>query len=253
MQVAERGRDLDKLFEASPLAIFALNADLTVRMWNPAAEREFGWADHEVCGRPLPILPGNLAEQLFMTGNLEGGKRHTKIQVCRKDGRFAIAEIATAPLLNGDLEIDGVMAIVVALTDRTRVADEVLVHEHDLLSVLMESIPDTIYFKDTASRFVRINKAQANSLGVENPEDAVGKTDFDFFASDHSQDAFEDEQRIVNTLEPVISKRERIRMADGQFRWVTATKVPMVNRHGGVTGIAGISEISLTWSRPRNN
>jgi PAS domain S-box-containing protein len=133
------------------------------------------------------------------------------------------------------------MAIVADLTDRTRVADEVLVHEHDLLAVLMESIPDAIYFKDTASRFVRINKAQARSLGVENPEDAVGKTDFDFFASDHSQDAFEDEQRIVNTMEPVVSKRERIRMPDGQFRWVTATKVPMVNRHGGVTGIAGIS------------
>jgi len=146
--------------------------------------------------------------------------------VLRKNGSYAIAEISTAPLFNAENETDGIMAMVAGLTERTTIADEALVHEYDLLAVLMESIPDTIYFKDTASRFIRINQAQARNLGVRTPEDAVGKTDFDFFAIDHAQEAFGDEQRIVSTLEPIISKRERIRVADGRIRYVTATKFP---------------------------
>src|SRR5262245_41094283 len=52
--------------------------------------------------------------------------------------------------------------------------------DNDLLQILMERIPDTIYFKDTTGRFLRVNRAQAEVMGLRRPEDAVGKTDFDF-------------------------------------------------------------------------
>ena len=59
--------------------------------------------------------------------------------------------------------------------------DDILLKERDLLQALMDNIPDIIYFKDTKSRFTRINKAQAKFLGVKNPSEAIGKTDFDYF------------------------------------------------------------------------
>lgn len=241
MPVAEQTPELAALFQAAPLPIFVMDTDWLVRMWNPAAERDFGWLAHEVLGRPLPIIAaGNRAAQL-VTEAIEQGTRLTSIQVCRKDGSNALAEISLAPLFDSENEPDGVMAIVSSLTERTADNAEVTVDENDLLAALMESIPDTIYFKDTASRFVRINKSQAQNLGVETPADAVGKTDFDFFSPEHAQDAFADEQRIVDTREPVVSKREKIRLANGHYRYCTSTKVPMVNELGQVTGIAGIS------------
>ena len=118
---------------------------------------------------------------------------------------------------------------------------EALGFEHDLLHVLIESIPDTIYFKDTASRFIKVNEAQAKMLGLQTPEEAIGKSDFDFFTREHAQEAFEDEQQLIRTRQPILDKVERIRRADGQVCWVSATKVPMVNKHGQVTGIAGMS------------
>jgi len=120
-------------------------------------------------------------------------------------------------------------------------AEETLAHERDLLHALMDNIPDSIYFKDVASRFTRINRAQARILGVEEPKDAIGKTDFDFFTPEHARDAYADEQNIVKSGQPLISKVEKIRRADGQFRWVSATKVPIMDKEGRVTGTVGIS------------
>lgn len=107
--------------------------------------------------------------------------------------------------------------------------------------VLIETIPDTIYFKDKQSRFTLINHAQKKNIGVEKPEDAYGKTDFDFFAPDHARAAFEDEQRIIKDGRPLINKRECICRADGTYRWVLATKVPVSDDDGEIIGIAGIS------------
>jgi len=116
-----------------------------------------------------------------------------------------------------------------------------LAHEQLLLRMLMDNVPDTIYFKDMQSRFTRINRSQAEVLGLQSPEQAIGKSDADFFTAEHAQAAVADERRILESGHGLISKTERIRRADGQFRWVTATKVPLRDAGGNVVGLVGIS------------
>src|SRR5659263_710627 len=78
------------------------------------------------------------------------------------------------------------------ITVRNR-AEEALVQEQYLMHTLMDNLPDHIYFKDRESRFIRINKSMAKFLGLNDPEQAVGKTDGDFFTSEHAQQAYSDE------------------------------------------------------------
>jgi len=127
-----------------------------------------------------------------------------------------------------------------AISERNQM-ERVLAHESSLLHSLMDNIPDTIYFKDRQSRFTRIDRAQAQILGVACPEDAIGKTDADFFTPEHARAALEDEQRLLQTGEPLVGKMEKIRHADGKFRWVTATKVPVRDKQGQIVGLVGIS------------
>ena len=116
-----------------------------------------------------------------------------------------------------------------------------LAHEQLLLRMLMDNMPDTIYFKDEQSRFTRVNRAQAEVLGLKSPDQAIGKSDSDFFPAEQAQAALADERRILESGHGLIAKTERIRSADGQFRWVTATKVPLRDNHGSVVGLVGIS------------
>jgi two-component system sensor histidine kinase/response regulator len=109
-----------------------------------------------------------------------------------------------------------------------------------LLQFLMDNITDTIYFKDIESKFVRINKAQANLIGAKSPEDAIGKTDFDFFNIEHSKKAFSEERRIISDTKP-INSLEYVGTKDGKYRWLNSSKVPIFDNSGQIIGIAGIT------------
>ena len=85
-----------------------------------------------------------------------------------------------------------------------------LAHERDLLRVLLDNVPDTIYFKDTDSRFIRVNRAQCVLLGIATEDEAVGRSDFDFFDEATARRAFEDEREIVRSGMPLVSKVERV-------------------------------------------
>ena len=124
---------------------------------------------------------------------------------------------------------------------RLRQAEAALKDERALFNDLASTIPDHIYFKDLDSRFVRINDAMARLFGLQHAEEAVGKTDFDFFGEEHARQAYIGEQAVMRTGTPIIDLEEKETWPDGRITWVTTTKVPQRNADGAVTGLIGIS------------
>ena len=110
-----------------------------------------------------------------------------------------------------------------------------------LFKALMDNIPDGIYLKDLKSRFLIINKACAERHGFISPEEAIGKTDFDFFSEEHAGQAFEDEQNIIKTGKPLINLEEKETHVDKEDRWVSTTKIPIFNKKGSMIGTFGIT------------
>lgn len=106
-------------------------------------------------------------------------------------------------------------------TSRQRHLDK----EQGMLKALIDNIPDTIYFKDLESKFTRVNKAQAKLLGLKHPDDAIGKSDFDFF--EHAQKAYEVEQEIIRTRTPVTNQVHKVER-QGKVRFLSDTKIPLI-------------------------
>jgi PAS domain S-box-containing protein len=120
-------------------------------------------------------------------------------------------------------------------------AEEVLADEHEQLQAILNNIPDRIYFKDAQSRFLRLSKALAQRLGVENPEEAIGKTDFDFHLPEKAQEFYEDEQRVIRMGQPLVNKVEKQILRTGEIAWASTTKMPMRDRTGKIVGVVGIN------------
>jgi two-component system sensor histidine kinase/response regulator len=172
---------------------------------------------------------------------LESGIEYqSDYRIVRTDGTIRWTWSKGKVIRNNDGNPIRMIGITHDITEQ-KIAEERLSFERDLLETLMDNIPDMIYFKDPESRFTRINQAQARVLGLKDQDEAIGKSDADFFTNKHASDAFEDEQRIMRTKTPLINKLEEIRRSDGQFRWVSSTKVPIVDKEGNVSGLVGIS------------
>ncbi len=113
--------------------------------------------------------------------------------------------------------------------------------ESTLMDHLMHHIKDNLYFMDREGHIVLISDAGAHWLGFNTPEEVIGKTDLDIFTDEHGQEAYEDEQRIMRTGQPIIGKEEKETWADGRETWVSTTKMPLYDAQGNTIGTFGIS------------
>jgi two-component system sensor histidine kinase/response regulator len=113
--------------------------------------------------------------------------------------------------------------------------------EQYLLNILLDNVPDYVYFKDTKSCFIRTSKAHTKSFGLSDPAQVIGKSDFDFFTEEHARQAYEDEQEIIRTGR-TFTKEEKETWPDRPDTWVLTTKMPLRDHEGKITGTFGISK-----------
>ena len=133
------------------------------------------------------------------------------------------------------------LGLVVGLLVLRELADRDYNTDRDFLNAFLEHIPDHVYFKDRHSRFLRVNRALANSFGLSDPGEATAKTDSDMFTPEHAGRALEDEQKIIETGRGITGMEEKETWPDGHESWVLTTKVPLKDRRGRILGTMGIS------------
>jgi PAS domain S-box-containing protein len=77
----------------------------------------------------------------------------------------------------------------------------------ELFDFLLETMPDQVYFKDRQGRFLRASRAVAEYLGVQDPREVIGKSDFDFWSLETAQQTAIDDRQIMETRDPMVGGR----------------------------------------------
>ncbi len=126
---------LRALIQVSPLAIILLGPEGNVKLWNPAAERMFGWTEQIALGCPHPIVPeSKQAEfQAWYTAALQGQVVLTQETLQqRQDGALVNVSLSMAGLRDADGNIGDVVAIMANVTERKQAEEEIKRLNRDL-------------------------------------------------------------------------------------------------------------------------
>jgi PAS domain S-box-containing protein len=128
-QLRSTGEMLRSVFAASPLAIIATDVNGLVTLWNPAAERLFGWKREEVIGRENPVVPEHARETIEARRELvKQGETITDVEArrLRKDRSFVDVTVTVAATRDRDGLPDGVTVVYQDLTERKQLQAQFL-------------------------------------------------------------------------------------------------------------------------------
>jgi len=244
-QLRESEKRYRGLFEFTTEGIAVLDARGNINDVNTKLCEMFDFKKEELVGknllnldlltaRSMPVVVRQFEELL---SNRSAQSYTTEIK--NREGQILTIEISSFFLVKKENEVDNFVLIIRDVTSKCK-AENNLARNHELLQTLMQNIPDSIYFKDEQNRFILVNKTKADHWDVS-PEEMVGKTDYDFMPEEQARQSFEDDNNIMQTGQPIISKIEKITRNDGSFRWVSVTKIPRYNPEGDIIGTVGVS------------
>ena len=110
------------------------------------------------------------------------------------------------------------------------------------IAELFDLLPGLSFFiKDRRGRFMALNHRGCEYCGVASEQDAIGKTDHDFFPSQRADEYRADDLAVQESGVPIINRIESAPEAAGSPRLVMTSKIPLRDNRGRVIGIAGFS------------
>ena len=126
------------------------------------------------------------------------------------------------------------------LVERQR-AEETLRQAQEMLQLVINHIPQAIFWKDRNLCFLGCNHKFAHNAGYCSPEELVGLNDFDI--SGENADAYRaDDMEVIESDLAKLNIEEPLRKLDGSLRWIRTNKIPLHDSRGMVVGLLGSYE-----------
>ncbi|MFK8183128.1 MAG: PAS domain-containing protein [Phormidesmis sp.] len=123
--------------------------------------------------------------------------------------------------------------------NRKQVENE-LTEAKQLLQLVMDTLPEAIFWKDRNSVYLGCNRNFADDAGLANPQDIIGKTDYDMPWEKEESDFFREcDRKVMLANQAEIGIVEPQLQADGTQAWLETNKAPLHNSEGNVIGILG--------------
>ncbi|MEP6984192.1 MAG: PAS domain-containing sensor histidine kinase, partial [Chloroflexota bacterium] len=219
--------------------IVLLSATLIIEQTNLAFNEIFAAWDDAYFQQPFTELLEESERarinEILQSGNIEKKGQRLETRARRKDGTIFDAELAI-----GFIKKKGVVCIIRDVTKRKQ-AEKAIAEERNLLRTLIDALPDFIYVKDTHHKTLLSNISRTRLFGLTLPEETIGKDDYAFIPAEMVEQFHADEDRLFQTLEPIIDKEEHTIGLSNDFIWALTTKVPLHNLNGELIGLVGIT------------
>ena len=216
--------------------LYTLDNEGRITYASPAVERFTKYTVAELIGQHfMPLihpddLPGLLGSfDRLLSGQLEPWE----YRVLDKDGRIIWVRSSSLPIYEGD-QIVGVNALMTDITAH-KMTEQALGRQREEYRIILDSVPLIITYIDRDGRFMRINKAGADALGIP-PKEVVGKTFDDFFLPDQAALFLKRNREVMDTKIPLVGRVFQVILPTGKAIWIQADIVPYLDGKGNSIG-----------------
>ncbi len=234
---------LSSLIHSLPLNVFAKDRDGRFIFTNDFFCKSVGKTYEELIGKnDFEIHPRELAEKFRKDDQriMDLCQAETIEEAWQSiGGESGYIQVIKSPLFDSLRQVIGIIGIFWDITDRKKTEIE-LAEERNLLRTIIDIVPGYIYVKDRESRFLLANKAVTRLMGEKDPEDLIGKTDFDFYSASDAQNFRQDERQVIEEEKPLVDREESFYSPDGRLGWILTNKLPLRNIDGEIIGVVGM-------------
>ena len=160
----------------------------------------------------------------------------------RKNGTEFPSSVSTSVIRNDDGKPVALISAVLDITDR-KLAENELRNSKQMLQLILDNIPQRIFWKDVNSKYLGCNKSFAKDAALSNPLEIIGSTDYDMPWKSTEADFYRSiDSEVMKNDKPVYHLVEPQTHLDGQISWLETNKIPLHDQFGKVVGILGTYE-----------
>ena len=234
---------LDAIIHATPLAVMVISSESLVEMWNPAAERMFGWTEEEILGRHNPMVPSDKrAEHEALRERVLSGASFTgkEIRRQRKNGTWIDVSLSTAGIHDESGRVTRVLAVLEDITDRKR-AVVALSESERRLREMLENINLVSVMLDTEGRIVACNPFLLSLTGWSS-EELIGGNWFDLFIPANIREAIRSIfLRTIREGEFPVHFENEIMTRTGDLRFLSWNNTVLRDSTGAIIGVSSLA------------
>lgn len=237
------------LVESANSIIVRMNPDGIVTFLNTYGQQFFGFTEAEIVGQSVfgTLTPQTETSEAELKAWIEFISRtpehHQDIEAenIRRTGELVWVKWSTKAIVDDAGQVVEILSVGFDITDRKR-AEAALQEKEEYLRLILNNIPQQVFWKDTNLTFLGCNRNWATAAGLTNPEEIIGKTDYDLLPNPEIAEEFRSlDREIITTATPQLHIiAPKVRSSDGKTIWLDISKVPIHDATGQVIGVLGV-------------
>jgi PAS domain S-box-containing protein len=230
------------LFDKAPIAYQSLDENGFLNDINETWYELMGYEKEEVTGHWFGDFLNPEYLDLFkkvLTSLKISGKIDIELEMTTKNGSVITIQLEGRIGHTSSGEFKQIHCVLSDITER-RKAEKVIADERILLRTLIDNIPDAIYVKDIKCRKLISNKADLDILGLTSENDVIGKTDLEIPSLENSNQTYTDDLFVIQTGKSILNKTEVFTDKNGNKRYFSTSKFPLINDSGEIIGLIGV-------------
>ena len=239
------------LYEDAPNAYFTIKPDQSIKRCNNGAVILLGYSKEEFLKKKITDLYADTSDgiskalkifQRFLKGEII---RDEELQMKKKDGKTVWISLSVNPIKDHEGNVVESRSIVIDISQRKQFEQILKKSEEKFknlsfeLEKILDTIPGSIFYKDTQNNYIRVNKYIAEAHN-SSKADLEGKSIFDLYTKEQAQAYWDDDLEVIRNRKPRLNIEEEWETKDG-LKWVNTSKIPYIDENEEIKGIIGIS------------